>query len=376
MANQEQLAENAAPKTTPLNDLHIELGGKMVDFAGWSLPIQFTGIMAEHRHCREKAGLFDVSHMGQVLIRGDGAASAFETLVPGNIEGLRPGQARYTVFTNDQGGVLDDLIVSRIEDGLFVVVNAGCRDADIAHMRAHLEPTFEVEELTDRALLALQGPAAVDVLAEHAPEAASLAFMQTMESTLAGVPARVSRLGYTGEDGFEISVAGDDAPGLARRLLDDERVLPIGLGARDSLRLEAGLCLYGHELTPEITPVEAGLVWSIGKRRRETGGFPGADVILKQLSAEQGKTSRTLVGLRPVGRAPAREDTEIQDMSGRLIGYVTSGGFGPSVNAPISIGYVQAAYAKPGTSVKLMIRGKPHDAEVAALPFVPHRYHR
>lgn len=376
MANDTASAEKAAPKSTPLYDLHVELDGKIVDFAGWSLPVQFAGIMAEHRHCRDKAGLFDVSHMGQVVIHGDDAATAFERLVPGNIEGLKTDHARYTFFTNDRGGVLDDLIVSRIEGGLFVVVNAGCRDADIAHMRAALERRYRVEELTGQALLALQGPTAVDVLANHAPTAVGLHFMQSVETAIDGMTCRISRLGYTGEDGFEISVAADDAEPLARLLLKHEDARPIGLGARDSLRLEAGLCLYGHELTPEITPVEAGLSFAISKRRRETGGFPGADVILDQLKADPSPTARTLVGLRPVGRAPARENTDIQDMSGGLIGYVTSGGFGPSVNAPISIGYVQAAHAKPGTSVKLMIRGKPHDAEITTLPFVPHRYHR
>ena len=376
LAQQTGTGENAAPRTTPLNDLHIERRGKMVDFAGWSLPVQFAGIMAEHRHCRAKAGLFDVSHMGQVLVHGSDAPRSFERLVPGNIDGLKTGQARYTVFTNDQGGVLDDLIVSRVDGGLFVVVNASCRDADIAHMRAALEPRHEVEELDRQALLALQGPTAVDVLAEHVPDATGLTFMQSMEAAVADMPARISRLGYTGEDGFEISVAAEHAERLARLLLAHDDVEPIGLGARDSLRLEAGLCLYGHELTPEITPVEAGLGFVIGKRRREEGGFPGADVILEQLGASPEDKTRTLVGLRPVGRAPARENTDIQDMAGRLIGYVTSGGFGPSVNAPISIGYVQAAHANPGTSVKLMIRGRPHDAEVTALPFVPHRYQR
>ena len=259
------------PRKTPLYDLHLEQGGKIVDFAGWSLPVQYAaGIMAEHRHCREQAGLFDVSHMGQVRLRGADAASAFERLVPGNIDGLKEGNARYTVFTNDQGGVLDDLIASRTADGLFVVVNAGCRDADIAHMRSNLEPDIEVEELTDQALLALQGPAAVDVLAALAPEAAHLKFMQTTETSVGDVAVRVSRLGYTGEDGFEISVAAGDAVDLARRLLGDERVLPIGLGARDSLRLEAGLCLYGHELSEEITPIEAGL--SLGDRQAPARG--------------------------------------------------------------------------------------------------------
>lgn len=362
------------PKTTSLYDLHVELGGKIVDFAGWLLPVHYAaGIMAEHRHCREQAGLFDVSHMGQVMIRGEGASAAFEHLVPGNIEGLKEGRARYTQFTNEQGGVLDDLIVSRVADGLFVVVNAGCRDADIAHMRAHLEPDVEVEELTDRALLALQGPAAVDILKDLAPAAADLTFMQTVETTLSGLPTRISRLGYTGEDGFEISVASGDALDLAKRLLADERALPIGLGARDSLRLEAGLCLYGHELTPEITPIEAGLAWSIGKRRREEGGFPGADVILDQLVKGP---ARTLVGIRPEGRAPARENTEIQNKDGQAIGQVTSGGFGPTVGGPVSIGYVRSDHAEPDTEMVLLVRGKPHAARIASMPFVPHRYKR
>ena len=367
-------ADDDSPKKTPLYDLHVELGGKIVDFAGWSLPVQYAaGIMAEHRHCRDQAGLFDVSHMGQVVIRGEDAASAFERLVPGNIEGLKPGSARYTQFTNDQGGILDDLIASRTDEGLFVVVNAGCRDADIAHMRAHIEPQVEVEELTDRALLALQGPAAADVLVALAPEAAHLKFMQTTEAKVDDVAVRLSRLGYTGEDGFEISVAAGDAVDLARRLLADERVLPIGLGARDSLRLEAGLCLYGHELTPEITPVEAGLAWSIGKRRREEGGFPGSTVIQAQLANGPAKK---LVGIRPEGRAPAREGTEIQDLEGQPLGVVTSGGFGPTVGGPVSMGYVPPDHAEPGTRINLIIRGKAHGAEIASLPFAPHRYRR
>ena len=361
-------------RTTPLYDLHVELGGKIVDFAGWSLPVHYpAGIMNEHRHCREKAGLFDVSHMGQVIIRGQDADNAFERLVPGNIIGLKAGHARYTTFTNEQGGVLDDLIVSRIENDLFVVVNAGCRDADIAHMRAHLEPAFEVEELTEQALLALQGPDAIEVLAEHAPAAQGLSFMQTAETTLKGIPIRLSRLGYTGEDGFEISVASEDAPELARHLLRDERVMPIGLGARDSLRLEAGLCLYGHELNEKTTPIEAGLAWSIGKRRREEGGFPGADVIKAEL--ENGP-AKTLVGIRPEGRAPAREGTEIQDADGKAIGLVTSGGFGPTIGAPVSIGYVPPAFKEPGSEVTLLVRGKAQPARIAKLPFTPHRYQR
>ena len=275
---------DSAPRRTPLYDLHVELGGKVVDFAGWSLPVQFpSGIMAEHRHCRAAAALFDVSHMTQTLVSGEGAAQAFERLVPGDIVGLAEGDLRYTVFTNEQGGVLDDLIVGRVPEGLFVVANAARRDVDLAHMRQALEPRHRVEELADRALLALQGPRAGDVLARLFPSSNELAFMQTTSATLAGVPCRISRCGYTGEDGFEISVAAGDVETLARHLLDEAEVAPAGLGARDSLRLEAALCLYGHELTPDTTPVEAGLGWTIAKHRRSEGDFPGADVILPQL---------------------------------------------------------------------------------------------
>ncbi len=362
------------PKRTPLYELHRELGGRMVDFAGWELPVQYTaGIMHEHRHCREQAALFDVSHMGQVLIHGDGAAAAFERLVPGNITGLAEGGLRYTLFTNERGGVLDDLIAGRVEEGLFVVVNAGCREADIAHMRAALEPEFRVEELEDRALLALQGPRAADVLFAIAPATADLRFMSTGMSWVAGIQCRVSRSGYTGEDGFEISVPADRAEALARRLLEEEGVEFAGLGARDSLRLEAGLPLYGHELTPETTPVEAQLTWAIPKRRREQGGFPGHAVTMEQL--DQGP-ARKLVGIRPEGRAPAREGTEIQDQDGRRIGEVTSGGFGPTVGGPIALGYVASAAAAPGTRLQLIVRGKAQPAVVAELPFVPHNYKR
>jgi aminomethyltransferase len=360
---------DSEPRRTPLHDLHVELGGRMVDFAGWSLPVQYpAGIMAEHRHCRAAAALFDVSHMGQLLVHGD-AARAFEALVPGNVAGLDQDRLRYTLLTNQQGGVLDDLIVGRVADGLYVVVNAGCRDADLAHLRAKLD---RVEEL-DRGLLALQGPKAAAVMARLAPAAAELQFMQAVELEVAGSLCRIARSGYTGEDGFEISVGAGDAAALARALLGQEEVAPAGLGARDSLRLEAGLCLYGHELSPEITPIEAGLSWTIGKRRREEGGFPGAEVILAQLRE---KPARKLVGIRPDGRTPAREQTEIQDADGRSIGFVTSGGFGPTVGAPIAMGYVASANAAPGAALSLIVRGKPHPAQVAEMPFVPHRYAR
>jgi aminomethyltransferase len=346
----------------------------MVEFAGWSLPIQYpAGIMAEHLHARSAAALFDVSHMGQVLVHGAGAAEAFERLVPGDIAGLSPGRLRYTVLTNESGGVLDDLIVGRLEDGLSVVVNAACREADLGHLCAALEPAHRVEELTDRGLLALQGPQAAEVMFRLAPSSADLHFMQAREAMVAGVHCRISRSGYTGEDGFEISVAARQAEALARRLLEEDEVEPAGLGARDSLRLEAGLCLYGHELTPEITPIEARLAWTIGKRRRERADFPGAATIMQQLRAGP---ARRLVGIRPEGRAPAREGTEIQDQGGRPLGEVTSGGFGPSAGGPVALGYVTADHAAPETAVQLMIRGRPHPGRIVELPFVPHRYRR
>jgi aminomethyltransferase len=363
-----------APRRTPLYHLHVELGGKLVEFAGWALPVQYpAGIMAEHRHCRTAAALFDVSHMCQVLIRGEGAAAAFERLVPGDIAGLAEGNLRYTVFTNERGGVLDDLIAGRVPEGLFVVANAARRELDLAHMRAALEPAHPVQELEDRALLALQGPRAAEVLGRLSADSRVPTFMQTTTAMIGGRPCRISRCGYTGEDGFEISVAAADAAALARRLLEEPEVAPAGLGARDSLRLEAGLCLYGHELTPDTTPVEARLGWTIARRRRQARDFPGADVILRQLADGP---ERQLVGIRPDGRAPAREGTEIGDPTGQRIGVVTSGGFGPTVSGPLALGYVRAEHAAPGSMLQLSIRGKPHPAKVVELPFVPHRYQR
>jgi aminomethyltransferase len=362
------------PRRTPLYDLHRELGAKLVPFAGWEMPVQYpAGILAEHQHCRSAAALFDVSHMGQVRLDGEGAAAALERLVPGDIAGLGPGRARYTQFTDAAGGILDDLIVSHAGDHLFLVVNAGRRDADLAHLRAGLEPAVRVTELADRALLALQGPQAAAVLARLAPQAAELRFMATAEMDVAGLPCRVSRLGYTGEDGYEISVAADDAASLARALLARDEVRPAGLGARDSLRLEAGLPLYGHEIDSSTSPIEAGLAWSIGKRRREQGGFPGAAVLLRQLAEG---TARRLVGLRPDGKAPARDGTEIRGRDGAGLGQVTSGGFGPTVGAPVALGYVATAAATSGTELDLLVRGRAMPARVTALPFVPHRYHR
>jgi aminomethyltransferase len=311
--------------------------------------------------------------MGQVRLEGPHVAVRIERLVPADIQGLAPGRARYTQFTTEAGGILDDLIVSNAGDHLFLVVNAGNREEDLSHLKAHLESEAQVQELADRALLALQGPAAAAVLARLAPPSADLAFMATAEMPVDGIPCRVSRLGYTGEHGFEISVAAGQAAILARRLLAEPEVEPAGLGARDSLRLEAGLPLHGHDIDKTTSPVEAGLAWSIAKRRREAGGFIGDKVILHQLA--QGP-QRRLVGIRPEGKAPVREGSEIQSPVGRAIGKVTSGGFSPSLEAPVAMGYVESAFADPGTNVRLLVRGKLVAAQVVALPFVPHRYHR
>ncbi|MGI9385466.1 MAG: glycine cleavage system aminomethyltransferase GcvT [Methyloligellaceae bacterium] len=364
--------EAVRPRTSPIHDVHMENGGQMVAYAGWSLPVRFpSGIIAEHNWCRTKAVLFDVSHMGQVRLSGPDLAAALEALVPGNIVGLAPGKARYTMFTNDTGGVLDDIIVSNLGDALFVVVNGARREADLAHLRRHLEPGIAVEEFTDRGLLAFQGPAAGAVLADLAPPSAELRFMETAEMELAGARCRVSRMGYTGEDGFEISVHRDAAPDVARALLASDDVCPAGLGARDSLRLEAGLCLYGQDIDETTTPIEAQLQWSIAKRRRAEGGFPGAEIICRQLAD---RPERLLVGIKPEGRAPAREQTPIQDTAGNRIGVVTSGVFGPTVDGPVAMGYVEAGFAEPGTEIALLVRDKPRPATVVKPPFCPHRY--
>jgi len=359
---------------TPLYDLHIASGAKMVPFAGYHMPVQFAaGVLKEHLHTRRQAGLFDVSHMGQLRLIGVNAAAALEALVPGDIQGLVPGAMRYTQFTGPSGGILDDLIVTKAQDHLYLVVNADRKAADLAHLRANLPRDIAVEPMEDRALIALQGPAAARVLERHAGGAAGLKFMSSAAMPVMGFACIVSRCGYTGEDGFEISVAGQDAPALAAALLDEAEVAPIGLGARDSLRLEAGLCLYGHDIDTTTSPVEAGLAWSIGKRRRAEGGFPGDAVIRRQIA--QGVTRRR-VGLRPDGRAPAREGTPIADKDGRNAGAVTSGGFAPTLGAPISMGYVRAELASIDTPLDLMVRGKAMAARVAAMPFTPARYHR
>lgn len=362
---------------TPLHALHLELGAKMVPFAGFAMPVQYsTGIIKEHNHTRTHAGLFDVSHMGQVRLVGDGAAGALEKLVPVDIIGLGINQQRYALFTNDQGGILDDLMVTHAGDYLFLVVNAACKQQDIAHLRAHLDDCT-VEELTDRALLALQGPEAAQVMARLAPQAADLVFMTAARIKIEGADCFVTRSGYTGEDGFEISVPADRAESLARTLLAHDEVAPVGLGARDSLRLEAGLCLYGHDIDTTTTPVEANLTWAISKVRRKggarEGGFPGAEIILCQLSEG---VSRQRVGLLPEGRAPVREGVELVNAEGQKVGKVTSGSFGPTVGTPVAMGYVETTYSKPDTGLQALVRGKPHPVRVARLPFVQQRYYR
>jgi len=362
-----------APKRTPLYDLHVELGGKMVDFAGWEMPVQYPmGIMGEHNHTRTKAGLFDVSHMGQVILRGEGVAEKLETLVPSALTTLKEGKARYTFFTNDDGGIMDDLIVANAGDHLFVVVNASMRQQDIPHMVQHLDG-IEVTEILDRALVAIQGPAAENVVGDLCPAARALTFMQTTVAEILGVECRISRLGYTGEDGFEISIPQDKAVEICRAFLAHEDCAPVGLGARDSLRLESGLCLYGNDIDNATSPVEASLTWAMQKRRREEGGFPGAARIQRELADGPAKK---LVGIKPTGRAPARAGVEVQDLDGNPIGTITSGGFGPTVGAPVAMGYVTTKHSEPATQINLIIRGKAQPATIVALPFVTQNYKR
>lgn len=362
-------------KQTPLYDIHVEHGARMVPFAGYELPVQYpTGIVREHRHTRTAAGLFDVSHMGQVSLRGDGAAAGLETLVPMDIIGLEPMRQRYALFTNGGGGILDDFMVTNTGDRLFAVVNAACKEQDVDHLQRHMDG---VELHEDRALLALQGPASAGVLARLCPQAGDLVFMQGAFLKLGRFECLVTRSGYTGEDGFEISVPADDAASLAGELLSHEEVAPIGLGARDSLRLEAGLCLYGHDLDAQTTPVEAGLRWALSKVRRpggaRAGGYPGSATIARQLSEG---AARKRVGLAPRGRAPVREGAELLDAEGAPAGVVTSGGFGPTVEHPVAMGYVDSRLAKPGTSLSARVRGRELEVRVHALPFVKQKYYR
>ena len=365
---------------TGLHDLHLRLGARMVPFAGYDMPVQYpAGVMKEHLHCRAAAGLFDVSHMGQVILRpksGDvaDAARALETLVPVNVIGVAEGRQRYALFTDEAGGILDDFMVANRGDHLFLVVNAGCKDADFAHLRAKLSDTCEIEVITDRGLLALQGPQAEEAFARLVPDVAAMRFMDVISvDTLFG-ELWISRSGYTGEDGFEISVPDAGALGLAEALLAMDEVEPIGLGARDSLRLESGLCLYGNDIDTTTTPIEAALTWAIQKARRaggeRAGGFPGADKILQQID---GGTERRRVGMLPVGRAPIRPGIDLfaAETGGEPIGKVTSGAFGPSIGRPMAMGYVSTALATPGTAIYAELRGKRVPVTVTAMPFRP-----
>ena len=362
------------PRPSPLAALHARLGARMVPFAGWMLPIQYpAGILAEHRQTREAASLFDVSHMGQISLGGPGADAALEAITVGDLRALRVGRQRYTLFTNEAGGILDDLMVARLPDRLHLVVNAGRTGHDLTHLQTHLPEGVTATLHEDRALLALQGPRAAAALGRIAPEAVQLPFMAMAECQVGGVPALVSRSGYTGEDGFEISLPADAAEEVATLLLDDPGVQPAGLGARDSLRLEAGLPLYGHDIDELTSPIEAGLTWTIGKRRRIDWDFPGAGPIRDQL--DHGVT-RHRVGLLVDGRSPARAGTNLVAADGTAAGSVTSGTFSPSREACIALAYLRRDLTADGTEVFALLRGKPVAARVVPLPFVPHRYPR
>ena len=374
-------------KKTKLHAKHIALGAKMVPFAGYDMPVQYPlGVLKEHLHTREKVGLFDVSHMGQCFITAkDGsfetAAKALETLVPASIQDLVPGQQRYSQLLNSDGGILDDLMISRLgfqgqTHRLYLVVNAGCKDADFAHIEKHLPSGAAIDYKDDvLSLIALQGPKAVDVLAELNPVVRDMVFMTSIDIPLTQtIWAHVSRSGYTGEDGFEISIKHEDVGEIVDMLLSHEAVEMIGLGARDSLRLEAGLCLYGHDIDTSVSPIEAGLFWSVQKHRRSAdAGYLGAARVASDLAD---KSTKRLVGIKPEGRAPAREHTEIQDMDGNTIGEITSGGFGPTAGGPVAMGYVARKFTKAGTSVNLIVRGKARPATITKMPFAPHRYYR
>ncbi|BEP55744.1 glycine cleavage system aminomethyltransferase GcvT [Variovorax sp. V118] len=384
-------ASDAQLLKTPLYDLHVELGARMVPFAGYSMPVQYpAGLMAEHKHTRDAAGLFDISHMGQLRLVGPDAAAAFETLMPVDVVDLPAGKQRYGLLLNDEGGILDDLMFFNEGNGsLFVIVNGACKVADIAHIQARIGARCQVQPLPDHALLALQGPQAAATLARLSPGIERFVFMTGGAVQIGGIAAFVTRSGYTGEDGFEISVAAKDADALARLLLAQPEVKPVGLGARNSLRLEAGLCLYGNDIDTTTTPVEASLNWAIQKVRRaggaREGGFPGAAKVLAQLTAvasgaaghtDHKTLTRKRVGLVALERIPVRDGTLLQSLEGHDIGAVTSGLLGPTADRCVAMGYVAAAFAEPGTRVQAIVRGKPVPMEVSTLPFVPTRYYR
>jgi aminomethyltransferase len=363
---------------TPLHNLHHALGARFAPFAGYAMPVHYpAGILKEHLHTRASAGLFDVSHMGQAILEGADAAPSLESLTPGDFVTLRPGQMRYTQLLDEDGHILDDLMVTRLGDEngrqrLFLVVNAAAKAADVTHIATAL-PNCNLTVLDDRAILALQGPRAAAILERRIAGVSDLAFMTARDFDDDGVPLKISRSGYTGEDGFEISIPAAEATDFAKSLLADPDVLPIGLGARDSLRLEAGLCLCGHDIDATTNPVEAGLLWSISKRRREQGGYPGFGRIAEAMAVGP---SRRRVGFLVEGKAPAREGSDIETLEGRRIGRLTSGGFAPSLGRPIGMGYVEAGAAKTGAPVNLIIRGRGAPATIASMPFVPHAYHR
>ncbi|MCV6588673.1 MAG: glycine cleavage system aminomethyltransferase GcvT [Marinobacterium sp.] len=364
---------------TPLFDLHVELGGKMVPFAGYEMPVQYPlGVKKEHLHTRDQAGLFDVSHMGQVKLTGANAAAALEKLVPVDIIDLPVGKQRYAIFTNEEGGIMDDLMVTNYGDWVYVVVNAACKEQDISHMRANLGDDVEIEVLEDRALIAVQGPKTAEAIGRIQPEVHDLVFMDSRQMQIDGVDCFVSRSGYTGEDGYEISIPSADAERLVKLLLEQPEIEAIGLGARDSLRLESGLCLYGNDIDPTTTPVEGSLLWAISKVRRadgeRAGGFPGADKIYEQIAEKN--YSRKRVGLLGEGRAPIREGSELFNADGEKIGVVTSGSFGPTVNQPVAMGYVATAYSALETEVFAEVRGKKLPMKVARAPFIEQRYYR
>jgi len=371
-------SSTAALLKTPLHALHLELGAKMVPFAGYDMPVNYPGgIIAEHKHCRESAALFDVSHMGQLRLIGDDAARALETLVPVDVIDLAVGKQRYALFTNASGGILDDLMITRREGDLFVIVNAACKEADTRHLVTHIGHRCTVQPLPDNALLALQGPQAVNALRRLNPDVAKLTFMTGMPAHIAGADCFVTRSGYTGEDGFEISVPAAKAEALARALLALAEVKPAGLGARDTLRLEAGLCLYGHDINDTTTPVEAGLTWALQKVRRpggaRAGGYPGASVIEAQLASG---ASNKRVGLLGLERVPVREGASIVDAKGHKLGHVTSGTLSPTVNQPIAMAYLASNHALPHHEVYAEVRGKRQPMRVTPMPFAPHRYFR
>ena len=367
--------------TTPLAALHHELGARMVPFAGYSMPVQYpAGLMAEHLHTRAHAGLFDVSHMGQLMVRGPDAAAALETLMPVDVQGLGVGRQRYGLLLNDAGGIIDDLMFFRQkEDAFFVIVNGACKVGDVAHIRERIGARCTMETMPDHGLLALQGPEAAAALRQLVPGVANLVFMSGAHFDWQGTPLFITRSGYTGEDGFEISVPGNRAEALARALLALPQVAPIGLGARNSLRLEAGLCLYGNDIDTTTTPPEAALNWAIQKVRRtggeRAGGFPGAEKILAQI-ADPAQLVRKRVGLIALERVPVREHTDLHDESGQKVGTVTSGLLAPTLGKPIALGYLPPTLATVGTRVNAMVRGKPVPMEVTATPFLPPNYHR